>query len=433
MHIRLEILLVWLGASQLLYAQGISQTPYAQFGYGDVETLANTRLEGMGGTGTSLVNPYQINFKNPASAAYSRQYVIFEGGFYGQNLNLKSSTKNQQILSGNINYLALLIPISAKNWTIVAGIAPYSNANTRFRTVSSVSGIDSASVTNYTFLDGGLNQVFITNAVKLPKGFSLGLTTSFVLGTINRKIEEVAQNYNNGLLENPSTKTVINAKEIYRFVDFKLGLGYHKLISPKYAIGMGATGTFNQNITTKRELISSINSNNLTSSYNGYAIYSDTVSEDKQSAKLPSVYTFGFNFEKLNRWNVAVDYAFTDYSQYRSFARINVFTSGHKVTIGTEFIPNYDAIRGYLKRVVYRAGGYYNQTPLNIRGTQINDMGATLGLGLPVGKGGIGMMNLAVAVGRRGTTANNVVEENYIRFFIGLNVNDRWFVRYKIE
>lgn len=447
MHIKLGILLVGLTSTQFLCAQGISQTPYAQFGFGDVETLTNTRLEGMGGAGTSLVNPYQINFKNPASAAYNRQYVIFEAGFYGQNANLATETKKQQILSGNINYLALLIPLSAKNWTLIAGLAPYSNANTKYNILSKtvfptdapVQGRDSATVNNFKTIDGGLNQVFITNAIKLPKGFSLGLTTSLVLGTINRKNEGVEQNFYRGFLENPSTKTVIRSKEVYRFIDFKLGIGYHKVVSSKYAIGIGATGTFNQVITANRELINSINSNNLTSAATGYLLYSDTVSQDNLNAKLPSVYTFGFNFENINKWNIALDYAYTDYSRYKSFDPTNVFSSGHRVTVGTEFIPSYDAIKGYLKRVVYRFGGYYNQTPLKVstpakvEGTQILDVGGTIGLGLPVGKGGIGMLNLAVAVGRRGTTDHGLVAENYFRFFVGLNVNDRWFVRYKVE
>ncbi|MFN0050431.1 MAG: hypothetical protein ACKVOU_15010 [Cytophagales bacterium] len=434
MQIRLGIVLVWFFASHFIFAQGVSQSPFAQFGYGDLEYLANARLQGMGGSGSSLINSSQINLKNPATAAYNRQNVIFEGGFYGQNANFSTSTDKQTILSGNINYLALLVPISAKNWTVIAGINPFSNANTKFATLAKVTSADSSYISNSVTIDGGLNQVFLTNAIKLPAGFSIGLTTSLVFGTINRRNEGLGEYINNGARETPATKTVVRSQEIYRFIDFKLGLGYNKLINANYAIGIAATGTFNQNISAERVLINSINSNNLSAGLSGFVIYSDTISTEQISAKLPSVYTFGVNFDRVNRWSFALDYTFTDYSQYKSFDPINVYTSGgHRIALGSEFTPDYQAIRGYFKRAVYRAGIYYASLPFTLKNTEINDFGGSLGLGLPVGKGGIGMLNLAVAVGRRGTTQNGLIEENYLKFFVGVNINDRWFIRYKID
>lgn len=457
MYIKISILAVWLLAIHFSFAQGVSQSPFAQFGLGDQENLANARLQGMGGTGLSLINPFHINLKNPSTLAYNRQNVIFEGGFYGQNSNLTSNNKNQRILSGNINYLALLIPITPKNWTIVAGIAPYANANTKYTNSTPINAsediwVKSANNNYFNSIDGGLNQVFISNAIKLPKGFSIGLTSSLVLGTINRKVESVVNivKYNptdisnpttsnrldtvNTINEVPTTKTLVKSQEIYRFAEFKLGIGYNTLIKSKYAFGVALTGTLNRSISSERKLINSINSNNITAGYNGFLLYSDTISSEKISARLPVSYAIGFNFDKLNHWTLALDYTLTDYRQFKSFETSNSFiSSAQKISFGVEYIPNYSALKGYFNRVVYRAGAYYVQTPYKIKNEQISDFGGSFGLGLPVGRGGIGMLNVAVAIGRRGANSSEVILENYIKFFVGVNINDRWFLRYKVD
>ena len=36
-------------------------------------------------------------------------------------------------------------------------------------------------------------------------------------------------------------------------------------------------------------------------------------------------------------------------------------------------------------------------------------------------------------IGSRGTTDNNLIKENFIRFGIGLTLNDRWFIKTKYE
>ncbi len=424
-------------ASQFVFAQGIVQSPYAQFGYGDIESLASARMSGMGGSGISLLHPYQINLRNPAAAAYNRQYVIFESGFYGQSSKLSSSTSRQNIVSGNIQYLSLLVPMSAKNWTVIAGLAPYSSANTRFFSNTSVSGTnpDSNYVRSRKTINGGLNQVFITNAIKLPKGFALGLTTSYVFGTITRNNESVALR----LLEDSSylhssTKSVIRSKEIYRFIDFKLGLSYAKKVSSKYSIGLGATATFNKALDATRELTNTINTNNLTQGGTGYAVYTDTVSQEKNSnVRLPVEYGFGFNIDRINKWSFAVDYTYTDFSRYKSFDAVNEFRNANRISFGVEFTPKYNAMRGYINKMVFRAGAFYNETPYVVRGTQITDQAVTFGLGLPIGKGGVGMLNLAGVVGKRGTTSNGLIQENYFRFLISMNINDRWFMRYKVD
>jgi hypothetical protein len=49
-----------------------------------------------------------------------------------------------------------------------------------------------------------------------------------------------------------------------------------------------------------------------------------------------------------------------------------------------DFVPNYNSFSNYAKRIVYRAGLKYDKTGLIVKSESINDLGFTLGLGLPI-------------------------------------------------
>jgi hypothetical protein len=81
---------------------------------------------------------------------------------------------------------------------------------------------------------------------------------------------------------------------------------------------------------------------------------------------------------------------------------------------------------------VYRAGLKFEKTGLVINSQSINDMGATLGIGLPV-SGSFSNVNLGFEIGKKGTTASNLIQENYAILSLSLSLNDRWFQKRKFE
>jgi hypothetical protein len=78
---------------------------------------------------------------------------------------------------------------------------------------------------------------------------------------------------------------------------------------------------------------------------------------------------------------------------------------------------------------VYRAGIRVEKSGLNIQNQAINEFGINFGLGIPVQ--GFQNLNLGFEVGKRGTTNNGLVQEDFISIRLGLTLNDRWFVRNK--
>ena len=68
----------------------------------------------------------------------------------------------------------------------------------------------------------------------------------------------------------------------------------------------------------------------------------------------------------------------------------------------------------------------YENTGLIINNKSINDLAITAGFGLPI-IGVFSNVNIGVEYGKRGTTAANLVEENYTNITIGFSLNDKWF------
>jgi hypothetical protein len=83
-----------------------------------------------------------------------------------------------------------------------------------------------------------------------------------------------------------------------------------------------------------------------------------------------------------------------------------------------------------LNRVVYRYGVFYEKGNLNINGKNINQYGLPVGATLPFQKSNVVNMSgidLGIEFGRKGTLQNNLIQQNFVNFKIGINFSDKWF------
>ena len=74
----------------------------------------------------------------------------------------------------------------------------------------------------------------------------------------------------------------------------------------------------------------------------------------------------------------------------------------------------------------------FENTGLNVNSETINEFGISFGVGLPVGRR-FSNANIGVEIGKRGTTDNNLIQENFINLQISLSLNDRWFEKRKYD
>ena len=79
-----------------------------------------------------------------------------------------------------------------------------------------------------------------------------------------------------------------------------------------------------------------------------------------------------------------------------------------------------------MRRCAYRFGAYYDQAYYKLDGNNVNSMGITFGITLPVFQWYNGV-SLGVDLGQRSSTRNNMIRERYATFVIGFNIHDIWF------
>jgi hypothetical protein len=148
---------------------------------------------------------------------------------------------------------------------------------------------------------------------------------------------------------------------------------------------------------------------------------------------MPSKTSIGIGIGKLRKWFIGSEYTFVNTSVFKSDL-INIdntsYEDGSTLSIGGYFIPDYSSFKSVLNRVVYRSGIYFEKTGLIINDQSIKEFGMTFGVGIPVGNM-FSNLNLALEVGKRGTTDANLVEEKFANLKISLSLNDRWFIKRK--
>ena len=69
---------------------------------------------------------------------------------------------------------------------------------------------------------------------------------------------------------------------------------------------------------------------------------------------------------------------------------------------------------------------------LELRGKNIDEFGISLGVGLPLPRTR-STINLAAEFGTRGTTSNNLIKDNYVKFTLGLSIFERGFIIRKYD
>jgi hypothetical protein len=144
----------------------------------------------------------------------------------------------------------------------------------------------------------------------------------------------------------------------------------------------------------------------------------------------------GVSLGKPNHWTLGADLSIQSWSQLQYFNDVNSLQNSMRLSIGGEIIPKYNSMR-MSDRIAWRAGLWYEKTSLTIAGSSVNDMGISFGMGIPLGRllypGAVSRINLGVAFGSRGSIAQQGLQENYVAFRVGMNLNDLWFLRQRID
>ena len=405
-----------------IFAQNGTISPYSYFGIGDLRNSGAVENQMMGGL-SMYGDSIHVNLNNPA--AYSKlRLTTYTAGISHTQFRLEDFTEKQNVSLTDLDYLAIGFPI-AKNAGMGFGIMPLSSVG--YNLTAEDTNDDEQMVTNVFTGDGGLNRAYLSIGFEPIKNLSIGATVNFNFGTLKYRRIQSVEDVQFGTLDNRESR--ING------YDFNYAVNYTPTIKDKYTLYTSILVNTQANLISKNS--ARLGSFSLVNGQEVEVIDVDLDAANLRNTelKVPTRTTLGLGFGENKKWFLGGEYSFQQFSDFqnRFLGLENVtYKDANTYTFGGYFIPEYTSLSSYFKRITYRAGLRYDVTGLEVNNKEINNFGITFGFGLPLGNS-FSNLNVGFELGRRGTTDANLIEENYLKINVGLSLNDRWFVKRRID
>jgi hypothetical protein len=409
--------------TQLVPVNGQIQinSPYTRFGPGSlVENGMNPRISAMGGLYYGVQASNLINPANPASyAAFDSVSFIFDAGVYGLITQLHTSKLSDQGDYISLSHLMFGFPVT-KWWKTSLGILPFSYVGYDIY-VNEV--VDDLGVENVYQGSGGYNQLYWGNAFKIYKGLSVGVNLKYMFGSVYRSRGITFPDSTQ--MKNTFASYSIRPRDIYT----EFGVQYKARLPKDHFLVVGAMFSPQTDIHTHASYLVTTYFGDINTAQYSYDTIEYTLRKSGEMT-IPIRTGGGFTIGKDGKWMAGADFMWQNWEKYRYFGESDSLVNRWNIAVGGEYIPETESISNYLQKMSYRAGFHYGMTQLYFNGQHINEFGLSFGVGLPIKKSK-SMVNMSLDIGKRGTIQYNLIQENYIKFTIGVNVFENWFFKNK--
>lgn len=422
--------------SASLTAQRTSSSPYSFFGIGEEFSAKTVEQNSMGGIGVAFSHYKYLNFTNPA--AYSDlRYTTYSFGMLHSDLTIKDASSEQTGSSTRLSYFALAFPIGKKAGFSV-GMQPVSSVGYSLSNTI----LDEGAPSEITVFagDGGVNRLYGSFGIKILKGFSLGLEADFNFGNVENSIGN--ERVNVSLATKYKEETTIRGGSV------TIGAQYKKELKNKLTLTAGAIYKLGNDL----NVTGTSHTYSLTFSGSGAEIVRDTLTNANGQKifsingnyRFPTKTTLGIGLGKFDKWYAGLEYEAQDAIEVsnilNNIGEVYQYGKSNRFSLGGFIIPKINSISSYWNRVTYRAGLRFEKTGLLVNGTPtgtnftpIDDFGISFGLGLPLDNR-YSSVNIGLEYGKKGTTSNNLIQENYFNFRLSLSLTDiNWFIKRKID
>lgn len=397
-----------------LSAQQRTHLPYSVFGIGELTPDGLSRNMALGRTGFAQASNRYLNNMNPASySQIDSVSFLFDFGLSGDLVKYKASGLTQHGSDVNIRNIAMGFRI-LPNWSASIGIVPYSTVGYKVITDKYIDGSVNETFELEMTGTGGLNRLYWDNSYLLFKRLSLGVSFTYLFGTIEAKETASFSNLTNDII----SKQTSYLNKVY--ADF--GFQYHLRVKKDLDVTLG--GVFGNSHKLNFE-------QGIQISESSGALEPEEITRTG-SFKLPVYYGGGLSISYQNQLTFNVDYIYHDWSATKSDNPDFNYMSNNSFRVGAEYVPGKVNRLGYLGSIAYRAGYYFEQSYLEVSGASAADNGFSLGLGLPFMQNRT-TVNIAYNFGINGTMNNSMIRETYHSFMFSVAMHDWWFIKRKYD
>jgi len=407
------VLFVFYGFSA--FAQLGTSSPYSRFGLGDLQGDAFPVFNSLGGGVTALSNSNSVNPSNPASyTSFRANSFLFSTGGLHKTTQIKNSTDKQVANNSAFSHLTIAFPLSSKLGASI-GMLPFSNIGYTLNARDTLVNADMI----YTG-DGGLSKIYFGGAYEPFNGFSFGMNASYLFGGLNRR--KKLDFDDDSFFDSRSNSSIILKGYYYEF-----GLMYKKELANEKELSFGLTANNNSSLRTKRtnivETISGVNE-----------IVKDTAVNlvEWGEVTLPKYISTGLMYRNGEKWLLIADYSMQNWADYTLLGESDDLSNSMRLSGGLQYTPEFNSVTKYYKRMQYRLGVSYSNTPLTLNATQLKEVSVSFGFGIPVKKSRT-KYDVSLTLGQRGTADNSLIKEQFVKFGLSVSYDGIWFVKRKYD
>jgi hypothetical protein len=408
------------------FAQSTTNSPYSQYGLGDLTDQSVSFNKGMNGVGLGMHRGNEVNPMNPASySSVDSLTFLFDAGMSGQITNYSEDGKKFSAKSGGFDYVSALFR-AFKNVGVSFGVLPYSNIGYDYLQTGILDDRDETEVASQYSGEGGLHQMYIGAGIRPIKPLSVGFNLSYLWGDYSRSMATVE-----------SSNLSVLAKE-YRadISSYKLDFGvqFDLPLNKKDYLTLAAVWSPGHSLKSDPEcLIGNVKTSISKADTTTYVI--------SDGLKIPTTFGFGVAYHHAQNLRVGADlhiqkWGSVDFPSYTAGVyalKSGLLKDSYRLNLGGEWTPNPMA-RSVFKRIQYRAGVGMVTPYYYINGKEgPKEFSASLGFGIPIANGynNRSVLHISGQFVRR--SADNLIKEDMFRLNIGFTFNEKWFAKWKVE
>lgn len=401
-----------------LFLVGQAQTivsPYSNNGLGELVSQGMPNHIGMGGIGIGTPTYWQINSINPALLV-NNALTTFNVGFQGDLRNFRSTNTTGSDGTAGLRLLNISFPIIPAKWTSNVALLPYSTVNYDFFNDQPIDGTDVTSRNRFTG-EGGLTRLDWSNGIRLRNNLAIGIKASYLFGSIRNSSETIVEG-------DVSPFSVVYSNDV-SYNDFIVQFGgyYRHNLTEKKALNFGV-------IYTPTATLEGVRDEMFIRRADALPIQTSDIELGQQADfDLPQALGFGISYQDINKFLVGVDVELNTGGEFSE--NTTLFRRRLRISAGGELIPDYTNVRSYFSRASYRLGFTYEQVPYIVNDRELEDFSLSVGTSLPINT--VSTVDMAFRYGFRGTTQNNLVQENYVQVVLGVTINERWFIKRRYD
>lgn len=392
-----------------------SSSVYTRYGIGDLEYGYSPKMMGIGDFGIAHLDPDHLILANPASwSVLSRTRIELSFGYRGDQI----SDANQTNYTSETDFKGFTIgfPVSREYGVgVVAGLIPYSRVSYEAQDYFKYEDEILPSYTIYYEGKGGLSKIFLGTSFFIPFGFSAGVSLDYYFG--NQSYLSTIEFENNA----------VNLKAIYENNRRTTGFGTTAgIISSNLAREFKISLFDDLRFGLSFNYLGNLNTDTIYTSLSLFLL--DTLALAKTEMTIPARFNAGISFAFAEQYNVNLDYMYQPMSKYTFNNQPDVnLRDINKISAAVEFKPKKTMGMTTWEQIIWRFGLSYEQSQYIFNGQGINQYSVFGGFSYPLGVDNT--IDLALQYLNRGTTENNLLEENSIRVYMGLSFGELWFLR----